>query len=201
MAKKTKKTEKAGIASPVFKAFQAHKGLIAHVLRRYSMSQVDIADISQETLLRALEAEKRQDIQEPKRFLVGVAKNVARSELERRSNNTRRLIDDFDLETYVSNEPLADEIFDSRRRLGVFAESVAALPPQCRKVMVLKHVYGASHRDIADKLDIAVSTVEKHVALGLKRCREAMRRVSDRPSDEVPETVVQLSKAPKRGES
>lgn len=161
-------------SSKIFGAFQANKGLIASVLRRYSVHQVDIADLTQETILRALEAEKRTHIKEPRRFLVGIAKNIARSELERRSKMTLELLDDFICETYVSNEPLVDDIVDGRHRMRIFWEAVATLPPQCQKVFILKHVYAASHKEIAVKLDIAVSTVEKHVALGLRRCREIM---------------------------
>lgn len=168
MAKKNKETPR------IFGIFQAHKGLVASVLRRFKLSQIDIEDLTQETILRALEAEKRTEIREPKRFLVGIAKNVARAELERRSKMTTNLLDDFDPDSYVSDEPAIDDAVDARRRMAAFGKAVAGLPPQCQKVFVLKHIYGASHKEIADKLDIAISTVEKHVALGLKRCRDAM---------------------------
>lgn len=162
--------------SRIFGVFQANKGMIASVLRRYSLHQIDIADITQETILRALEAEKRTEIREPRRFLVGIAKNIARTELERRSKMTLELLDDYATETYVSDEPSIDSVVDGRHRMRVFWEAVSTLPTQCQKVFVLKHVYGASHREIAEKLDIAVSTVEKHVALGLRRSREVMLR-------------------------
>lgn len=165
-----------GSTSRIFGIFQANKGLIASVLRRYSLQQIDIADLTQETILRALEAEKRTVIREPKGFLVGIAKNLARNELQRRSKMLTDLLDDFDPETYVSDEPAVDDQVDSRQKMRVFGEAVAMLPPQCQKVFVLKHVHGASHQEIASKLDIAISTVEKHVALGLRRCREVMSR-------------------------
>ncbi len=169
--------------SRIFGVFQANKGLIASVVRRYSLHQLDIADITQETILRALEAEKRTEIREPRRFLVGIAKNIARSELERRSKMTLDVLDDFSLETYVSDEPPVDDVVDGRHRMQVFWEAVSTLPPQCQKVFVLKNVYGASHKEIAQKLDIAVSTVEKHVALGLRRSREMMLRALSSDSD------------------
>ncbi|WP_165793851.1 RNA polymerase sigma factor [Hyphococcus luteus] len=158
----------------MFGVFQSNRGLVLSVLRRYSLRQVDLEDLSQETVLRALEAEKRTQIQEPKRFLVGIAKNVARAELERRAKITCDLLDDLDPETYVSDEPAIDDVVDARQRMQVFGKAVAMLPPQCQKAFLLKHVYGVSHKEIAEKLDIAVSTVEKHVALGLRRCREVM---------------------------
>ncbi len=168
------KKPQQGPNSRIFGVFQANKGLIASVLRRYSLYRLDIEDITQETILRALEAEKRTEIREPRRFLVGIAKNIARTELERRSKMTLELIDDFDGKTYISDEPSVDDTVDMRQRMQVFSQAVSTLPTQCQKVFILKHVYGASHKEIADKLDIAVSTVEKHVALGLRRCREKM---------------------------
>ncbi len=180
------KAPKAGI----FTVFQANKGLIASVLRRFRLSQIDIADLTQETILRALEAEKRTEINEPRRFLVGIAKNVARAELERRAKMTTSLLDDFDPDSYVSDEPAVDDAVDARARMQVFGAAVATLPPQCQRVFLLKHVYGASHKEIADKLDIALSTVEKHVALGLKRCREEMIREQTAENADQPETNV-----------
>ena len=167
-----------------------NKGLIASILRRYSISQIDIADLTQETIMRALEAEKRTEIREPKGFLVGIAKNIARAELERRSKTVLSSLDDFDARTYVSDEPPIDEVVDVRRRMQVFGKAVTMLPPQCQKVFLLKHVYGASHKEIADKLNIALSTVEKHVALGLKRCRMVMLREQTADGGEEKETNV-----------
>lgn len=176
--------------SRIFGVFQANKGLIASVLRRFRLSQIDIADLTQETILRALEAEKRTEIREPRRFLVGIAKNVARAELDRRSKLTTSLLDDFDPDSYVSDEPAIDDAVDARDRMETFGAAVAMLPPQCRKVFLLKHVYGASHKEIAKKLGIALSTVEKHVALGLKRCREQMLKEQTAENAEYPETNV-----------
>ncbi|MBB5518685.1 RNA polymerase sigma factor [Amphiplicatus metriothermophilus] len=155
-------------------AFMANRGLIASVLRRYALSRLDIDDISQETIARALEAARAREIREPRRFLIGIAKNVARAEIERRSKMAVELVEDLGAERYVSDEPAVDEIVDGRRRMETFWKAVETLPSQCQKVFVLKYVYGASHKEIARKLGIAVSTVEKHVALGLKRCRERM---------------------------
>lgn len=160
--------------SAVFSVFQANRGLIASVLRRYAIGQVDIEDLMQETIVRALKAEQRTNIREPRRFLVGIAKNIARDELQRRSRMSTSLLDDLDPAAVESGAPAVDEVADMRGRMQLFGRAVSELPPQCRKVFVLKHVYGASHKEIAGKLGIAVSTVEKHVALGLRRCREMM---------------------------
>jgi RNA polymerase sigma-70 factor (ECF subfamily) len=53
--------------------------------------------------------------------------------------------------------------------------AIAALPPQCAKVFILRKMQGLSQKEIAVRLNISVRTVENHVAVGLSRCRAYMR--------------------------
>ena len=161
-------------SSHIFNVFLANELKIKRFLRRYLSNSHDIDDISQETILRALHAEKNREIREPKAFLFGVAKNIARRALENKSKSLIDFIEDFGDEEYLSNEPSIDECLDSKRKMLVFWEGVSKLPPQCQKVFVLKKVHGYSHKEIAKTLEISISTVEKHAATGLKRCSEYM---------------------------
>lgn len=155
-------------------SFLENKPLIATVIRRYLLSRVEVEDLTQEVIARALEAEINREILEPKRFLIGIAKNVARSEIQRRSKSVVGLLDDVSTSVSKAEQPSVEDVVDSRKRMVVFSNAVRELPPQCRKVFVLKYIYGASHKEIASKLGIAISTVEKHVALGLRKCRKYM---------------------------
>ena len=58
-----------------------------------------------------------------------------------------------------------------------FCEAVRFLPEQCRRAFVLRKVYGFSQREIAEVMSIAESTVEKHIALGVKRTMLRMKAV------------------------
>ena len=40
----------------------------------------------------------------------------------------------------------------------------------------MRKVYGFSHKEISQELGISVSTVEKHIVSGLKRCRQSVKR-------------------------
>jgi RNA polymerase sigma-70 factor (ECF subfamily) len=70
--------------------------------------------------------------------------------------------------------PPEDQI-DSRRRFESFCTAVDRLPPLCRRVFVLRKVYKLSHTEIAEVLGVSHSTIEKHVAKGLLRCRDYLR--------------------------
>jgi RNA polymerase sigma-70 factor (ECF subfamily) len=68
-----------------------------------------------------------------------------------------------------------DDAVDGRERIRMLARAIAALPPQCAKVFILRKMQGLSQKEIAARLDISVRTVENHVALGLVRCKAYMR--------------------------
>ena len=53
---------------------------------------------------------------------------------------------------------------------AVFCEAVRELPPQCRRVLILKKVYGLSHAEIAERLNITVSTSNQHLAKAIAKC-------------------------------
>lgn len=163
-------------ASPVFKMFQKNESLLRKFLRRFTSNRHDIEDICQETILRAIEAEKSRTIEEPRAFLFGVAKNVVRKQLDKQSRALVDFIEDFTPEEYISNEPLTEDILDERQKMLWFAEAVTTLPGQCQRVFMMKKVHGYSHKEIAGRLHISISTVEKHVATGLKRCNDYLQK-------------------------
>ncbi|MGD2132161.1 MAG: sigma-70 family RNA polymerase sigma factor [Maricaulaceae bacterium] len=156
--------------------FQENESILKGFIRRNSPSSVDVEDITQETILRALQAEREREIREPRAYLFSIARNVVRDALDRKSRSIIDFIEDFGSQTDISDEPLVDEQVDSRQRMRLFWEAVATLPQQCQRVFVLKKVYGYSHQEISKELGISISTTEKHAAAGLKRCSEFMDR-------------------------
>lgn len=154
--------------------FLKNESMLKKFLRRFTSCSHEINDITQETILRALQVEKDRTIDEPKAFLFGIAKNVVRKNLDKKSRSLIDFIEGFSLEKYVYNEPTIDDSIDSKKRMYIFWEAVSTLPLQCQRVFVLKKVHGYSHQTIAKELDISISTTEKHVAAGLMRCNDYM---------------------------
>lgn len=159
-------------STPILSAFRENESILKKFLRRFTSNAHDIEDITQETILRALRAEKTTEIEQPRAFLFGVARNVAKKELEKKSKSIVDFIEDFGSQEYISDEPSVEDGVAGRQEMLIFAEAVSTLPPQCQKVFVLKKVYGYSHQEIAKELGISISTTEKHVAAGLKRCTQ-----------------------------
>jgi RNA polymerase sigma-70 factor (ECF subfamily) len=85
----------------------------------------------------------------------------------------------FRPETTASSAPgVAQEVM-ARQELDLLEEAISQLPDGCRVVLLLRKIEQLSHREIADRLGIAVSTVEKQHARALRLLRAALERRLD----------------------
>jgi len=165
--------------SPMMAAFSNNESILHKFLRRFTSNAHDIEDITQETVLRALKAEKSKEIEEPRAFLFGIARNVARKHLDKQSKSIIDFVEDYAPQNYVANDVPFENNIEARERMVLFGEALATLPAQCQKVFILKKVYGYSHQEISKTLGLSISTTEKHVASGLRRCSEFMKQKTE----------------------
>lgn len=163
--------------STILETYLAHEVALKRYLRRFTFSRETADDLAQEAFLRAFAAESRHPIETPKAFLFKVAKNLALNERARRASLTVAPLGDLESQEVIedSSQAPVDDVVDSRERIRLLACAIAALPPQCARVFILRKMQGLSQKEIAARLGISVRTVENHVALGLSRCRAYMR--------------------------
>jgi len=160
--------------------FLKYRRVISSLLSkiRPQATQQDIEDILQDTYINTYQSSLKQEIRFPKAFMVKTAIRLANRSIKL----GQRVVSDENIES-CSDESLmfynASEFSSqtekdvlNREGFGVLCEAVNELPGQCRRVFVLKKVYGLSQREIAKTLSISESTVEKHVAKGLLRTME-----------------------------
>ena len=152
-----------------------HGPALRRYLLRLSKSKSDAEDIEQEAYLRIYEASERKEIRNPRAFLFRIAYNLFVQDYRKASNSPIDAVADYDDLDVKEICASADEQVMMRERLGVVGDVIDSLPPQCRRVFIMRKVYDLSHRQISDALGISRSTVEKHVVKGLHACREHLR--------------------------
>ena len=157
-------------------AFEKHQSALKRFISRFLHNTQDIEDVAQEAFLRAYSSEKNTEIQQPKSFLFRIAKNVAISELRLKSRNITDYIEDQDNSGVLIDEWTTEDHVSAQQQLGIHCEAVATLAPQCRRVYLMRKVYGMPHKEIAGRLGIAVSTVEKHLMKGVELCNCYVRK-------------------------
>lgn len=171
--------------SLMHRAFVENEAGIRRLLARYLPRQQDVEDLAQETFLHGFAAESERDIRAPRAYLYRIAKNLAMNLLSKKSVATTDYIEDFESSEVVvdSSQVAVDDQVSDRQRLMIVTEAVAALPPQCRKAFVMRKIDGLSYKEIARRLKLSESTVEKHVAAGLVRCMDTLTRLGHDPAD------------------
>jgi len=62
----------------------------------------------------------------------------------------------------------------ARQEWSLLQTAIRDLPPGCRQVLLLRKVDQLSHQEISERLNIAISTVEKQPARALRLLRAAL---------------------------
>ena len=165
--------------------YMSIRGALARIASRV-VPPKDVEDIVQETYVRLCQAEKKSDIRSPRSFMYRTAHNLALDHIKRAESRLAVSVEDCEQPDLPDTRSLPDETLEkaaSHEEFSMFCEAVRYLPLQCRKAFVLKKVYGYSQREVARELGISESTVEKHIAQGIKRCTLFMMQNEGQGSD------------------
>ena len=155
-------------AGSIHDAWGSCEAAIKRFIGKFLYRPEDIEDLAQETFLRAFNAVKFRELTHPRAYLFQVAKSIALKELSRKSRQLTDYIEEA-VDTEFSDSVELEQEIAAERKVLKYCNAIASLPPQCRKVFLMRKVQGLSHKEISNALGISQSGVEKHVALGIKR--------------------------------
>ena len=170
--------------STILRAFLQHQAAIKRVLARYVPLE-DRNDILQEAFLKAFAAEMTRPIHDAKAFLFRVAKNLAISEMTRKSRRTTDYLEDLSSSDVLEDDKSSsvEAHLDGKRKLFVLSQAMAHLPAECQRVFLLRKVEGLRIKQIATRLNVSVSTIEKRLARALLLCDRHLRQQGYDPED------------------
>ncbi len=153
-----------------------HERALRGYLRRFSVEPPDMQDAVQEIYARVLSLSDGAcaSVQNWHAFLFTTARNIALDRLRRRRVVSLDALAEIDSIHVIDERPTACEELSVRQELAMLADTIASLPERCRQVLTLRKLYGLSQREIASRLGISESTVEKHVSTGVRLCTERM---------------------------
>jgi len=163
---------------------QIRSNLLGDAMVRKLVPPHEVEDIVQEAYVRLCRVNNETKIRNPRSYLVKTVRNLALDYAKRASTRFNVPLQEDEEPPYPEGPSLRDETYlqvASDEEFGQFCEAVRHLPVQCRRVFVLKRVYGYSQREVAEELGVTESAVEKQVALAIKRCSAFMLRGSTFP--------------------
>lgn len=154
---------------------QPHEGALRGYLSKL-VPPSDVDDLVQETYARLLRAHERGAIESPRGLLFATARNAARDLFRRRAVARTFPITEIDHSRVFDDAPSVEEAVSRRQEADLLQAAIAALPPRCREILLLRKIENLSHREIAARLGIAEHTVEAQLTKGLRRCEEFFAR-------------------------
>ena len=153
---------------------------IQGAIYRIMGSSEDARDLAQEAFLRAYRG--LPTFKSEARFsswLYQIALNLCRDRLRQRRGKTLVSIDDLDAATAARIErtgATAQDMVEAQDLGRMVAAVMSELPEEQREVITLKEYQGLTFQEIADTLEVPVSTVKTRLYRGLVQMRERLER-------------------------
>ena len=140
-------------------------------LRRRVRSTVDVQDLAQETYLRLLRARDLSEVRNPQAYLLQVASHVALEWCDRQPRGDSMVVLDEDM---LVDGQLPELELDARLSQQRLEQTLAAVSPMMRAVLLLRLRDERSYQEIAADLRLTDRQVRRYLARGYERLRVAM---------------------------
>lgn len=149
-----------------------HEAALRAWLRRRPVAGLEVDDVVQETYARLSLVASISEVRDPRNYMFRTAHSVLLTFMRR--SRVVPMISFGLFEGFVDNQPDPEASALVRDELSRLARAIAVLPPKMREVFVLRRVEGLSQRQVAERLGISESTVEKHMGSGFRRIADIL---------------------------
>ena len=146
--------------------------------RRHLGRGYDADDIVQETYARIGDADLAA-IRNPKAYFFQTARNLVHEHRKRDRIVPIEGLSDCDLQSVMDEGPDPESALSLRQDLGRLQAVFDTLPRQSREAFLLRKLSGLSQREIAHRMGLSESTVEKHLSRALKLVLERYEQAGE----------------------
>jgi RNA polymerase sigma-70 factor (ECF subfamily) len=145
-----------------------HEAAVRAWLKRWTGGIQDIDDVIQEAYCRLVAMEDVSHVGNGRAYLFQTTRNIVLEQVRRSKIVRIDNLTDMGALSVADEAPPLDRVAAGVRELQLVERLIERLPEKCRRVFVLRRIYGVSQREIARMLGITQAAVEKQAARGLK---------------------------------
>ena len=139
---------------------------LCHYIYQYVESMRDAEEIVQETFLNIWDKRQTLDVNISFRsYLYASAKNRALNQLRNASRRKGHL---SVISSYKSQEVDALSDLSANEINDQLFLALEQLPPKCKRIFQMSRIEGLKHKEIAEKMEIKIKTVENQIGIALK---------------------------------
>ena len=152
-----------------------YRGTLLAFFNKRSQSTWDAEELTQEVFFKILKNGNSIPVDHyPEAYVYTVAWSVLRDKSRRDRVRLRSHHVSFD-EAYAKEDPISPEhTLSSQETYRRFVRTLDRMSPSVRNVFLLNRYEGLSYSQIAERYNISVSTVEKHMMKALSQLKSVM---------------------------
>lgn len=158
-----------------------HEPALRAWLRRREVDGLETDDIVQETYAVLAAMASVDHIDSPRAYAFQTAQSLILRHLRRARVVRIEALGDMESLNTAGEEPTPERQTAARQELRHVSDLIAALPAKCREAFTLRRIAGLSQRQVAQRMGISESTVEKHIGRALRTLMDAVKDGGIRP--------------------
>jgi RNA polymerase sigma-70 factor (ECF subfamily) len=144
-----------------------HQGAFLALARRITGLSETSRDIVQDVYAEILAGEGWRNARDPKAFVMRIVYCRAINWVNRQKVVPMRNVPSLELMLESEDSPDAFDVLSGREELTAVMEALDQLPQRCREVVTMRRLDELSPPEIAKKLGITVTTVDRHLGRGI----------------------------------
>ncbi len=157
--------------------YASEQGRLKKFVRRLVGNHTTAEDLVQDAFVNLLRGAQASEIDNSRSYLTRTARNLAIDHL-RRERHQWQYSGELNADAWpVCDQPLPDAVLQGRQELAALRRVIDHLPTKCRVVFLLSREHGLAMKQIAERLGISESTVEKHLTRAMVDCRRELRAI------------------------
>ena len=153
--------------------FETYYPMVCQAIRRFVHDKATCEDLAQEVFLRFWQ--KRHKINIDSSLSAYLRRMAVNEALAYHRKNKRYQEEEFTPGMEKDTAPGAEEQFLHGELKDNISSAINTLPPKCRTVFQLSRFEELSYKEIAEKMNISVKTVENQMSKALKILRVQLR--------------------------
>jgi len=148
---------------------RALRGALTRYFQRRLPNTHEVEDLVQEVFLRIVRRGDSQDLDRFEGYVFQTAASVIKDRFRRRRARMSERHVVFEPDLHGQSDISPEETVLAREALSATTRAILALPERTRTIFVLRRLEGLSHPEIARRLGLSLSTVEKHIQRAAKQ--------------------------------
>ena len=153
--------------------FLTQRVILLRTLQRMVNNPSTAEDLLHETYLRVTRALSERTVEHLEPFVFQTARNLALDHLRSRRIQSRTVLEDVPtevIESVPSSLSTPEEAHQAAQLLERLSVSLSQLSARQQRIFILSRLHGCSYQEIAEELDVSLSTVQKELKLIMAIC-------------------------------